>query len=65
MSAEAERVFSGARRQISWSRALLGEEIIKKIEYLKYLLTKNIVNNVKFKLIDKVLDSSKILVVID
>ena len=36
MSDELERVFSGARRMISWERAQLGAETIKKIECLKH-----------------------------
>lgn len=35
MSAEPERVFSGARRTISWERMQLGEETIEKTECLK------------------------------
>jgi hypothetical protein len=35
MSAEPERVFSGARRTISWDRMQLGEANIKMIECLK------------------------------
>lgn len=36
MSAEAERIFSGARRQIPWSRAQLGEKTIEHMECLKH-----------------------------
>jgi len=36
MSAEPERVFSGARRTISWERARLGAETIEKLECLKH-----------------------------
>lgn len=35
MSAEAERVFSGARRTISWERAALGSDSIERGECLK------------------------------
>ena len=35
MSAEPERVFSGARRTISWERMQLGEESINRLECLK------------------------------
>lgn len=35
MSAEPERVFSGARRTISWERMQLGEETIERVECLK------------------------------
>jgi hypothetical protein len=38
MSAEAERVFSGARRQIPWSRASLGSKTIEQMECLKHWL---------------------------
>ncbi len=38
MSAEAERVFSGARRQIPWSRASLGSRTIEQMECLKHWL---------------------------
>ena len=38
MSAEAERVFSGARRQIPWSRANLGSKTIEQMECLKHWL---------------------------
>ena len=40
MSAEAERVFSGARRQIPWSRANLGAKTIEQMECLKHWLRK-------------------------
>lgn len=36
MSAEAERVFSGARRTISWERMQLGEDTVEIIECLKH-----------------------------
>ena len=36
MSAEPERVFSGARRTISWERAQLSPEQLEKAECLKY-----------------------------
>ena len=36
MSDEPERVFSGARRTISWERARLGAETIEKLECLKH-----------------------------
>jgi hypothetical protein len=35
MSAESERVFSGARRTISWERMQLKDENIEKPDYLK------------------------------
>jgi hypothetical protein len=36
MNDEPERVFSGARRTISWERAQLEAENIEKVEYLKH-----------------------------
>jgi hypothetical protein len=36
MSDEPERVFSGARRTISWERMALGEETIEAIECIKH-----------------------------
>ena len=42
MSAEPERVFSGARRTISWDRMQLGQEIIEKVECLKSWMRQNI-----------------------
>ena len=38
MSAEAERVFSGARRTISWERASLSARTIERLECLKHWL---------------------------
>jgi hAT family C-terminal dimerisation region len=35
MSAEAERVFSGARRTISWTRCRLGATVVEQTECLK------------------------------
>jgi len=35
MSAEAERIFSGARRTISWSRCRLGATVVEQTECLK------------------------------
>ena len=35
MSDDPERVFSGARRTVSWERARLGAETIEKLECLK------------------------------
>lgn len=36
MSDEPERVFSGARRTISWERTKLGAENIERVECLKH-----------------------------
>jgi len=41
MSNEPERVFSGARRTISWDRMQLGRENIEKIECLKSWMRNN------------------------
>jgi hypothetical protein len=42
MSAEAERVFSGARRTISWERAALGSVSVERGECLKSWSLQNI-----------------------
>ena len=55
MSAEAERVFSGARRQISWDRARLGGEHIEKMECLKHWLTKKVLDNVHIEVGEDIL----------
>lgn len=44
MSDEPERVFSGARRTISWERAQLGAENIERVECLKHWKLSGIVN---------------------
>ena len=36
MSDEPERIFSGARRTISWDRSQLGAEMIEQLECLKH-----------------------------
>ena len=36
MSAESERVFSGARRTISWTRARLSGPVIEPLECIKH-----------------------------
>ena len=58
MSAEAERIFSGARRTISWDRMSLGSTNIERTECLKSWLHSNITAGGKIvavQLIDKVL----------
>ena len=50
MSAEAERVFSGARRQIPWSRANLGAKTIEQMECLKHWLRKGWLNQLNVDL---------------
>ena len=42
MSDESERVFSGARRTISWDRAQLSAETIERVECLKSWYRSNI-----------------------
>ena len=42
MSDEPERVFSGARRTISWDRAQLSAETIERVECLKSWYRSNI-----------------------
>lgn len=36
MSAEDERVFSGARRTLSWERSMMGPVLLNRLECLKY-----------------------------
>jgi len=36
MSDEPERVFSGGRRTVSWERAQMGAENLKRVECLKH-----------------------------
>ena len=43
MSAEPERVFSGARRTVSWERMQLGSESIEETECLKSWMRSNLV----------------------
>jgi len=56
MLVEAERVFSGARRQILWSRASLGVEMIERMECLKHWLTKGALSNVKITVNKELID---------
>ena len=42
MSAEPERVFSGARRTISWDRAQLSATVIETTECLKHAIRSRI-----------------------
>ena len=44
MSAEAERVFSGARRQVDWSRCRLKAATIEMLECLKHWLVTRVTN---------------------
>ena len=36
MSDEPERIFSGARRTVSWERAQMGAKNLKRVECLKH-----------------------------
>ena len=45
MSDEPERVFSGARRTITWDRAQLAPETIEKTECLKHWKRSGILND--------------------
>lgn len=44
MSAESERVFSGARRIVSWSRASLSASMIEVLECLKHWQTSGVID---------------------
>lgn len=46
MSAEAERVFSGARRTISWERANLSARTIERLECMKNWLSSKLSHGV-------------------
>lgn len=46
MSAESERVFSGTRRIITWSRASLEARMIEALECLKHWITSSVVDEV-------------------
>ena len=47
MSAEPERVFSGARRRVSWERSRLGEENSERAECLKHWLRSGIIRTIR------------------
>lgn len=57
MSAEAERVFSGARRTISWDRISLGSSNIERTECLKSWLRSNLTAG-GILVLDEVLDEA-------
>ena len=57
MSADPERVFSGARRTISWDRMLLGATTIEKGECLKSWIRSGITRGLPEKVIDEYLDT--------
>jgi hypothetical protein len=44
MSDEPERVFSGARRTISWERCQMGAENLEKVECIKHWKRSRILN---------------------
>jgi hypothetical protein len=48
MSAEPERIFSGARRTITWSRQQLSGAMIEKLECLKSWIRENISKGLGF-----------------
>ena len=57
MSADPERVFSGARRTISWDRMLLGAATIEKGECLKSWIQSGITRGLPVEIIDECLDT--------
>ena len=57
MSADPERVFSGARRTISWDRMLLGATTIEKVEYLKSWIRSGITCGLSDEVIDECLET--------
>ena len=46
MSDKAERIFSGARRTISWERAQMEPPTIEMIEYIKHWKKSGILNQI-------------------
>ncbi|KJZ68465.1 hypothetical protein HIM_12141 [Hirsutella minnesotensis 3608] len=52
MSAETERVFSGARRTISWNRCLLGSQTIEKGECMKSWIKSGITRGIPVDVLD-------------
>jgi hypothetical protein len=57
MSADPERVFSGARRTISWDRMLLGAATIEKGECLKSWIQSGITRGLPVEIIDECLNT--------
>ena len=57
MSADPERVFSGARRTISWDRMLLGATTIEKGECLKSWIRSGITRGLPDEVIDEFLET--------
>lgn len=58
MSADPERVFSGARRTISWDRMLLGSSTIKKGECLKSWIRSGITSGLLVKMVEQYLEEN-------
>ena len=61
ISAEAERVFLGVRRIVSWERILLGSTSIKRTECLKSWLLSNITANGRLMATNVVREASELL----
>ena len=60
-SVEAERVFSGARRTISWDRISLGSTNIERTECLKSWLLSNITAGGRLMAMNVVQEASEVL----
>ena len=58
MSADPERVFSGARRTISWDRMLLGASTIEKGECLKSWIRSGITSGLPVEVVDQYLEET-------
>ena len=56
MSAEPERVFSRARRTISWERMLLGSPTVKKGECMKSWIRSGITRGIPVELAEQFLE---------
>jgi hypothetical protein len=56
MSVEVERVFSGARRTISWERSSLGGQRIERLECLKHWLNRKVLDNIKIVVEDDIIE---------
>ncbi len=60
MSADPERVFSGARRTISWDRMQLGASTIEKGECLKSWIRSGITSGLPAEVVEKYLEESAV-----
>lgn len=58
MSAEPERVFSGARRTISWDRCQLGSRTVERGECMKSWIKSGITKGVPVYLVEEEVDST-------